>query len=149
MPTVCFAQGNSVTSFGRLPSSRLRPAGSFTPDTDAVLKARHKIIVELAVALMSWTTSLLRHARPWSPRTLTALPHTHTVCDYCGRQALYSYAPVCVPQLLALPRRYESFRGYLRSKLKVVKNRAEFRTFLPSHRIPSLVKLLSTLSPRL
>jgi len=38
-----FAQGSSVTPSGRLPSSRLRPAGSFTAGTDAFLKARHKM----------------------------------------------------------------------------------------------------------
>ena len=79
-----FAHGSSVTPSGRLPSSRLRPGGSFTYwGACALLKDRHKISLSW---LCRWCLGpLLRHARPWSPRALTALPHTQV----CGTQALH------------------------------------------------------------
>jgi len=40
-----FAQGSSVTPSGRLPSSRLRPAGSFAAGISALLNARHRILL--------------------------------------------------------------------------------------------------------
>jgi len=38
-----FAHGSSVTPSGRMPSSRLKPGGSFTAGTCALFKDRHKM----------------------------------------------------------------------------------------------------------
>jgi len=91
-----FAQGSSVTPSGRLPSSRLRPAGSFAAGIAALLNARHRMSLSW---LWRWCLGpLLRHARPWRPRALTALPHSVWFAGLASQSMCHSYSHCFVRQ---------------------------------------------------